>query len=293
MSTVGDIAAAVGKIAGESLEKMGGMAETAAVKMERFNATVVNLKTNLGKVITESKLFANALNSVNTALVNVLNVRESEDKIQESSLSKWDKFIFKLARFTKVGREAIKTMGEGLKKQEELNAKIEEMPAAAPSAAPGITRAAAPGMASFGQLTMPKSLNLKSASAGLQMDEIKINEVTEALQYQEEIVYALTDAFRGMFDNVEGGFDKMIKGMLQAFKRYVQEVIARAAVLALLNIIAPGSSMAINAHKSLGSLVPLGGGKGLFGNRSVASASGPMEFKIYGKDLKTVLQRNG
>ncbi len=129
-----------------------------------------------------------------------------------------------------------------------------------------------------------------SPLAGLQEDVIKISEVTQALQYQEEMVYALTDAFRGMFDNVEGGFDEMIKGMLQSFKRYVQEVIARAAVLALLNIIAPGSTMAVNAHKNLGSLVPLGGGKGLFGNKSVAS-TGNLQFKIHGKDLVTVLGR--
>lgn len=321
MSTVGDIAAAVGKIAGESLEKMGGMAETASVKMERLTTSWQNFKQRIGEKITESPAFNKLLEGL-TAMLNLTDGKNFGTMTQPQLLEEQNKLLAERNELDQVfaawEEKDLKVKWYQSQKRQEQAMELKQIqaeyarikkelteidsilntPIQAGTVGGSLTTSkresiTAPTQRSFGHLKGPSGVAGLSPLAGLQEDVIKIGEVTQALQYQEEIVYALTDAFRGMFDNVQGGFDEMIKGMLQSFKRYVQEVIARAAVLALLNIIAPGSGMAVQAHKNLGGLIPLGGGKGLFGNRSVASASGPMEFKIYGKDLKTVLQRNG
>jgi len=56
MASVGAIAQAVGKIATEEMEKMGGMAETMGVKFERFTASVTNLKVAWGSFLNNSKV---------------------------------------------------------------------------------------------------------------------------------------------------------------------------------------------------------------------------------------------
>ena len=57
MSTVGDIAAAVGKIATEEMSKMGEMADTAATKIASMSASWKNLKTAIGEQTTRSPIF--------------------------------------------------------------------------------------------------------------------------------------------------------------------------------------------------------------------------------------------
>lgn len=273
----GDFTAAAGNIIRSELTSMGDVADTTATKVASIKTAFENLKTGIGMKITESSVFQGITNWVS-------NIGKFAQVPGTSLLQAIYGATIAPKEFNQILDESNKKITENaiaLAKQQE-----------AAAAAANIRKVtyAAPGQGSFSHLKGPAGVAGLSPLAGLQEDVIKISEVTQALQYQEEMVYALTDAFRGMFDNVEGGFDEMIKGMLQSFKRYVQEVIARAAVLALLNIIAPGSTMAVNAHKNLGSLVPLGGGKGLFGNRSVAS-TGNLQFKIHGKDLVTVLGR--
>jgi len=274
----GDFATAAGNIIRSELTSMGEVADTTATKVASIKTAFENIKTGIGLKITESPLFQGLTNWVN-------NIGKFAQVPGMSLIQAIYGATIKPGEFNAILDESNKKIAENAA----LIAKQNEAKAAA-AANQRTVIYAAPGEGGFSHLKGPAGAAGLSPLAGLQEDVIKINEVTEALQYQEEIVYALTDAFRGMFDNVEGGFDDMIKGMLQSFKRYVQEVIARAAVLALLNIIAPGSTMAVNAHKSLGGLVPLGGGKELFGNRSVAS-TGNLQFKIHGKDLVTVLGR--
>lgn len=57
MSTVGDIAAAVGAIATEEMSKMGDMADTAATKIASISASWQNLKTTIGEKTTQSPIF--------------------------------------------------------------------------------------------------------------------------------------------------------------------------------------------------------------------------------------------
>jgi len=116
----GDFATAAGIIIRRELTSMGDVSDTAATKMASFGTTIINLKTNLGKVITESKLFTDAITGMNKAVDNIVDQQDDMNTINESSLSKWDKLIFKLAKYTKVGREAINTMADGIRKQNEL-----------------------------------------------------------------------------------------------------------------------------------------------------------------------------
>lgn len=50
-ASVGQVADAVGKIAGDSLKQMGSLADTAATKMQKLAADWVNLKVKMGEVI--------------------------------------------------------------------------------------------------------------------------------------------------------------------------------------------------------------------------------------------------
>lgn len=117
----GDFAIASGNIIRRELNSMGEVTDTTATKMVSFNTQMTNLKTNLGKVVTESKLFNDALNDINRTVSEMVDSQEDQNVIQESSLSKWDKLIFRLAKFTKLGRESIDVMAEGIKKQGEQN----------------------------------------------------------------------------------------------------------------------------------------------------------------------------
>jgi len=50
-ASVGQVADAVGKIAGDSLKQMGSLADTAATKMQKLSADWVNLKVTIGEAI--------------------------------------------------------------------------------------------------------------------------------------------------------------------------------------------------------------------------------------------------
>jgi len=68
MTTVGDVAEAIGKIGAEELAKMGGVAETAGTKIQSMAASMQNLKTNWGAFITQSKLFTGIVDIMSGAL---------------------------------------------------------------------------------------------------------------------------------------------------------------------------------------------------------------------------------
>ena len=326
MSNVGDIAEAVGKIAGESLEKMGGMAETAAVKMERLTTSWQNFKQRIGEKITESPAFTKLLDSL-TQMLNLTEGKnygtmarpqllEEQNKLLsqrndlDAQFTAWEEKDLKVKWYqsqkrkdqaielTQIQNEYAKIKKELTEIDSILNAPVGKTGTVGGYVWTPISKRKVQSFTSFSGMVEPnkisqlKSIYGVSGEGALKQGPAAINEVTEALQWQEEVLAGLTAAFSDMFANVSGGFDDMIDSLVKSLQRYVQEVLARAAILALMNIIAPGSSMAVSAHKSLGSLIPLG--TGLFGGKkSVASTSGPIEFKIHGKDLQTVLQRNG
>ena len=74
-----------------------------------------------------------------------------------------------------------------------------------------------------------------------------IQAMTEALEVQAMALEALDGMFQGMFMNVEKGFKGMVDVALSEIKRLITYMAAKMAVISLLNIIAPGSGMAVNA----------------------------------------------
>jgi hypothetical protein len=274
----GDFATAAGNIIRSELTSMGDVADTTATKVASIKTAFENIKTGIGLKITESPIFRGITNWIN-------NVGKFAQVPGMSLLQAIYGATIKPKEFNQILDESNQKIAENAA----AIAKQNEARAASVSRIKNPLTPYAPTW----NLKTPSGISGINKAAGLQMDEIKIAEVTEALQWQQEVVNNLTSAFSDMFANVSGGFDDMIDSLVKSLQRYVQEILARAAVLALLNIIAPGSGMAVQAHKNLGSLIPLGAG-GIFGNkRATASVAGPMEFKIYGKDLKTALQRNG
>jgi hypothetical protein len=71
MTTVGDVAAAVGKIASEEMAKMGEVADTTATKLGNISSAWTNIKTSMGTLVTESELLRKSLEGVANALQNI------------------------------------------------------------------------------------------------------------------------------------------------------------------------------------------------------------------------------
>jgi len=81
MTTVSDVAAAVGKIANEEMAKMGEAAETTAVKFGKIKAAWQNIKAGFGESIIQTKAFQEVLKWLN-----------AEAEIwQDKDLSFWQK----------------------------------------------------------------------------------------------------------------------------------------------------------------------------------------------------------
>jgi len=117
---------------------------------------------------------------------------------------------------------------------------------------------------------------------------------TDLFNRQIAMVNELNSTFENMFNSVEHGFKGMAEAMLSTLKRLVAELLAKAAVLTLLNIIAPGSSLTRKAGSAflkqygfLPNAIGAGGGKlpGI-GSGMKLEVSG----KIAGRDI--VLSNN-
>lgn len=123
----------------------------------------------------------------------------------------------------------------------------------------------------------------------------QIEKITESLDIQMQAVNELTSVFADMFMSIDQGFEGMVESLIASLKRLVAELLAKAAVLALLNIIAPGSGLAVAAHKALtgGGLGSLFAGNRMVGNLSPSSVTVGGQFRIRGRDLELALRRNG
>jgi hypothetical protein len=144
-----------------------------------------------------------------------------------------------------------------------------------------------------------------------------IREATDALEKQKEMVNGLTSVFTDMFSNVDQGFKGMITSMIESLERLVAELLARAAVFAILKILFPEVflGMGLAAKGSFGKFLGFAsgtnfapGGLSLVGERGPELVNLPrgaqvtpiknqimqVEFrgKIKGKDLELIRRRN-
>lgn len=78
MSTVGDIATAVGKIASDEMQKMGDIADTASTKITSITTAITNLKTAIGTKLNSSGFFNDVLMGASIILNKIAPKNESK-----------------------------------------------------------------------------------------------------------------------------------------------------------------------------------------------------------------------
>lgn len=98
MTTVGQIAEAVGQIAVEELDKMGGMAETSAVKIQQISSAWASVKTGIGKAILESEAFKRQLDKIMRFLNDINELQAGPEGRGETVAN--DEISFLNSKFT-------------------------------------------------------------------------------------------------------------------------------------------------------------------------------------------------
>lgn len=108
---------------------------------------------------------------------------------------------------------------------------------------------------SFAEMLKPKEGFSLTGAAGINKlaggPQAEIKALSDGLYEQISIVQDLESTFQSMFINVGGGFKGMVDVFLDSLKMLIAQLAAKAAILALLNVIAPGSGMAVSAFTSL------------------------------------------
>lgn len=84
-ASVGDVATAVGKIAGDELEKMGGLAQTAALQQQQVSAAWDDTKVAIGRAVNATGFFQVALNGIIKSL-NLITDLQDESRDGDFSL---------------------------------------------------------------------------------------------------------------------------------------------------------------------------------------------------------------
>jgi len=143
-----------------------------------------------------------------------------------------------------------------------------------------------------------------------------INALTESLYEQQIAVDLLSSSFTSLFTASEEGFKAMIDTMIDGLKRLAAELVARIAVLSLLNIITGGGASFANIFKSAlgnigfagmasGGTVPPGypndsfitglssGEKVIPAGQAQTIKIEPKEIRVKGRDIVIALRRSG
>jgi hypothetical protein len=68
-----------------------------------------------------------------------------------------------------------------------------------------------------------------------------MKKVTKEMEFQENVANELTSAFEDMFSNIKNGWQAVADSAIQAIERIVIELLAKKAVLAVMNVLFPGS----------------------------------------------------
>ena len=95
----------------------------------------------------------------------------------------------------------------------------------------------APGLQNWDTSKMQEWI--ENSKKGLEAE----NKMTASMAMQEEVAMRLDDVFSNMFANVDKGVKGMADAFVQSIKRMAEELAAKIAVFALMNILFPGSSV--------------------------------------------------
>jgi hypothetical protein len=134
-----------------------------------------------------------------------------------------------------------------------------------------------------------------------ELDIGKLRAATQELSEQQKALVNLSGTFANFFSGVNLGFQGMVDGVISGIKRLVMELMAKAAILAILTAVT-GGSFAGFGKMLFGGMSDIFGGlsTGGVGSRVATPLKIPgkmdfapeLNFKISGKDLVTVLNRN-
>lgn len=313
----------------EAAKETGNLSDTAqstVTQLGHLSDTFDNIKENIGKAILESDKFRGSLTKLEKIIDNLrergllstlFESREEWEKNQAEK-AKWDvdRFGNPIVKVIEKEVETLGKLNEKLKEERTnlQNINIEDTKAiliqankikAIESQIKAIENLykEQKKSISYGEglagITPPSNSSIPATfglhGGTLANAPIQIEQVTEALEIQLEAVNELTSVFADMFMSIDQGFKGMMESLIASLKRLVAELLAKAAVLALLNIIAPGSGLAVSAHKALtgGGLGSLFAGNRMVGNLSPSSVTVGGQFRIRGRDLELALRRNG
>lgn len=318
---VGDFGVAAGNIIQRELGNMGAVADTAAVRFQTFRASVTNLKTSFGEFLNNATLVKNAINGIANALQDIADrgllnaIFESKETTQKrlAEIKKWDvdssgnpiqpvvddvaenieevgeaaddslKSISELVEEIKLGAEESRRMAEAWK-----IVKREIAGTAIPKA--DITNLKIPTLGGMPSLPGLQGTANKGADA-LQVQKNQVVLLTDALYEQQEAVNILSASFSSLFLSTGNGFQAMIDTFIDGLKRLMAELLARAAVMALFNMI-PGAGLGGllggAATSMFGNMGAMNGINGLSGQNINLGG----ELKVKGRDMALVLRRN-
>ena len=273
---VGDFGKAAGNIIRSELTSMGDVADTTATKVASIKTSFQNLKTGIGFKINESPLFQGISNWVanigkflqqpNTGLGKAifgatfmakdLNKILDEETVTVTETSKatekHTKTIADLRQEIENYKAALEEVSitdnkhrlEILQKtyalEKQLEAlttlktqieKLEKLP----------TGQIKPSV-SGGPITGPGLQGIDVTATSGEQARANIQAMTEELQNQQLEVDILASGFDALFSSVDGGFKAMVESIIGSIKRLIAELLARAAVLTILNILTGGGA---------------------------------------------------
>lgn len=319
VSTVADIAGAVGKIAAEELAKMGGMAETTAVKFQQFTVVAEELKTAWGNYLNQNELIKTLLQ----------NTKETLTRLSDPELNFWQKLMWSGKKYEEWaskgkpgkntgmsvgGFEDLIKLGVGggkpnkgniitepiigpydemvqkIKESAEESRKMAEAWKIIHKEIGGAAIKIAPVMGG------PKvGTGLPSASGLAGAPKSSIEEMTGGLEAQMNMVNNLNGSLTDMFMNADKGFRGMADSLIQSIKRIAAELAAKAALFAILKVLFPGLFIDMELFKagSFGKFVTGGliGGKALAMGAQNIKIGG--QFQLKGADLYASAGRFG
>jgi hypothetical protein len=77
------------------------------------------------------------------------------------------------------------------------------------------------------------------------------DELVTSLQLAQNAVNALDSTFQSMFTNIAGGFRGMIDALMSSINMLLGQLIAKAAIFGILQLLFPGSGAAVSALSGL------------------------------------------
>lgn len=86
-----------------------------------------------------------------------------------------------------------------------------------------------------------------------------IDQYNKSLEYQGKILDSLVNSFQDFFQNTSKGFKGMMDALIKTLESYIAKLAALALVAAIMNVILPGSGMAVGALTNLRKFVGIAG----------------------------------